>query len=72
MGCCFYELNQFIAEKMILPLRLGISRIEADPESYRREEPENKWGTVESTLKYMRAVLAACLNYPDAKYDYLG
>lgn len=72
IGRCFSDFHGWTASDMIPPLRLGISRIEQDEESFRKYEPDNKWGTVESSLSYMKEVLSACIDYPNAKYEYSG
>ena len=53
----------------IEPLAAAIATIERDPERFRHHEPGNGWGTVESTLRFLRAIKAACARYPAARVE---
>lgn len=53
--------------KDILPiLKQGISLLSSFPYNYREYEPENSWGTVETTLKFLEKIAANCEEYPTA------
>ena len=53
--------------KDLLPiLRSGIELLQRDPDHYRSYEPDNRWGTVESTLEFLRAIADNCRIYPTA------
>lgn len=45
-------------------LAVAVDRIKRNPERYREFEPDNGWGTVESTLEFLEAILAACIAHP--------
>ena len=51
-------------------IKLGLSRIEKDPLSYRKYEPENGWGTVEGAIKCMRSWIGELTQPEDGTYDY--
>jgi len=56
--------------KDILPLvREAIKKLKEEPEVYRLYEPENKWGTLESTLKFLIKIEAMCAEYPETIVD---
>jgi hypothetical protein len=44
----------------------AIADIEGRKEHYKTMEPSNGWGSVESTLEFLRAILGACRVDPDA------
>jgi hypothetical protein len=44
-------------------------RIAADADSYRRMEPDNGWGSVQSTVDFLRAVAEACERFPAATVE---
>ena len=47
-------------------LSKGIATLKSNPEKYRMYEPENKWGTVESTIKFLEDIHRNCIEYPTA------
>ena len=51
-------------------VRLGLSRLERDPESYRKYEPENHWGTVESAIRCMRSWVDELTPTTDGWHDW--
>ncbi len=51
-------------------IKLGLSRIEANPEEYRRYEPDNKWGTVEGAIKCMRSWVEELTPPDDGVFDW--
>ena len=49
----------------------GISLLSVYPQKYRCFEPENGWGTVETTIAFLEKVAANCEQYPDAVLEVL-
>lgn len=58
-GCSIADFHDKPVTEIVPALRTAIDEIAANPEKYRHMEPANRWGTVESTLGFLRAVLAA-------------
>jgi hypothetical protein len=52
---------------LIEPLRVGLARLEAEPERFRAFNPENGWGSYETLVKFVRQTIAACEKYPKAR-----
>ena len=44
----------------------GAAILKAKPEDYRKFEPDNKWGTVETTIKFLEKIAENCKKYPTA------
>lgn len=65
-GLDLREFDGEPASALAHPLAAAIEKIAAESEKYRPMEPANKWGTYESTLAFLRAILAACQDAPDA------
>lgn len=55
------------ARQLIEPLRAGLARLEAEPETFQRYNAENGWGRYEHLVEFVRRYLEACERYPDAK-----
>lgn len=55
------------AHQIIAPLRAGIAQMEADPERFRALDAPNGWGTYEHFLPWLKEVLEACEENPDAE-----
>lgn len=55
------------AKTLIEPLRTAIAAMEADPAKYRAMNPANGWGSYNTVLPWLRAILAACEQYPEAR-----
>ena len=53
------------AQQMIPLLRDGLTKLEEDPERYRKLNPENGWGTYDGFLSFVRSVLSACEKFPN-------
>lgn len=51
-------------------LKTGLGRIKADPEAYRKYEPDNKWGTVEGARKCLESWVGELTPPDDGYYDY--
>jgi len=54
------------AEQIIEPLREGLKLLEAEPERFKKYSSPNGWGMYEHFVPFVKAVLAACEEYPDA------
>jgi hypothetical protein len=54
------------AEQIIIPLREGLKLLESDPERFIKFNSPNGWGMYEHFVPFVKAVLAACEEYPDA------
>lgn len=60
------EIGIETAEQLILPLRAAIIRMAADPARFIRHNAENGWGTYYQFLPWLRELLEACEENPDA------
>lgn len=54
------------AADLIEPLYAAITRMRADPDTYRAMNPENGWGNYEGALEFLEEILAACKRLPNA------
>jgi hypothetical protein len=57
------------AKDLIKPLEDGIRKMENDPERFKKYDATNNWGTYEQFLPWLRKLLNACEDNPDAKVD---
>lgn len=48
-------------------LREGLARLKAEPERYRKLNPENGWGSYERLVEFVEKYIAACEANPDAR-----
>lgn len=55
------------AGQLIVPLREGLERLRANPERFRKLNPENGWGTYEGLVVFVAEYLVACSANPDAE-----
>jgi hypothetical protein len=55
------------AEQLITPLSDGLALLKADPDRFKRLNPENGWGTYENLVQFVTDYLAACEAYPTAE-----
>ena len=69
VGVDLREFRNKPATELAAALVPAIVRIKRDPDAFRRFEPGNGWGTVESTLEFLEEVCAACCEYPDSTVD---
>jgi hypothetical protein len=65
-GCDIAACGGHQAAQFAEGLAGAISAMEEEPEKYRQWEPENQWGTYETTLSFLRDLLDACRAYPRA------
>lgn len=61
------ELHITKAQDLIAPLALGLSKLKANPDTYRQFNPENGWGNYEALVEFVTAYLQACIANPDAE-----
>lgn len=55
------------ARLLIGPLREALEALKADPDRFRKHEPENGWGNYEGLVRFVASYLAACEAYPNAR-----
>lgn len=53
--------------QIIEPLKSAIADMEANPEKYKPLSASNGWGTYEQFLPWLRELLAACEEHPNAE-----
>ena len=63
-GCDLASYNGKLASQLAGELGPAILKIELNPVAYREFEPDNGWGTVLSTLSFLREIYSACLEHP--------
>ena len=61
------ERGFVIASDLIEGLEAGLTKLKANPESFREYEPDNKWGQVEDLIRFTEQYLAACRKNPEAE-----
>lgn len=54
------------ASKVLPSLKAAIAKLEANPEAFRKYEPDNKWGSVETLLSFLRDCADAMARHPSA------
>jgi len=47
----------------------AIDNMEANPEDYKKLEPENKWGTYEQALSFLKELEDECKDYPNMRIN---
>jgi len=60
------EIGITKAAQLTQPLKRALVMIRSKPENYRKFEPANKWGTVESFTAFLQEYLDACIQHPEA------
>ena len=58
-----------VAGDMIPALEAAIDRMEADPDHFRQFDAPNGWGTYDDFLPWLKRLLEACREYPDAEVE---
>lgn len=61
------EIGITNAKQLIEPLQAGLSAMEADPERFKKLNPQNGWGDYNGFLMFVSEYLQACRDYPDAE-----
>jgi hypothetical protein len=54
------------AEQIIPILRKGLALLESDPERFKKFNASNGWGMYEHFVPFVKSVLSACEEFPDA------
>jgi hypothetical protein len=54
------------AEQIIPILKKGLERLESDPQRFSKFNSPNGWGMYEHFVPFVKSVLEACEEYPDA------
>jgi hypothetical protein len=62
-----YSLEELTPKEAIPVLKNAIHELKMFPENYRKYEPENKWGTVESSTVFLYDILVSCLENKRSK-----
>jgi hypothetical protein len=60
------EIGVTKAGELVLILKPGLDYLRADPERFKKHNPENGWGNYEGLVRFVTNYLAACEQYPDA------
>jgi hypothetical protein len=63
------EWNNIKCSEMIDVLYKGINRLKDSPNKYKKYEPRNGYGTVESTIEFLERIKTNCELYPYAKIE---
>jgi hypothetical protein len=50
-------------------LTRGLKRLKADPEGFRKYNPDNGWGSYELLVRFVEDYLEACEKHPDATVE---
>ena len=61
------EIGITKAQQLIEPLRAGIAKLKADPDTFKAFDPPNKWGSYDGFVQWLEDYLAACEEHPDAE-----
>lgn len=63
------ERGYGVAEDIILPLTRGIEKLRANPELFKKLNPQNGWGSYDTLLTVAEDYLEACRSWPDATIE---
>ena len=55
------------ARELIGPLSIGLAKMRAHPEIFKKFDSPNGWGTYEKFVPWVQAYLNACIEHPDAE-----
>lgn len=55
------------AKDIIEPLEIGLSKLRARPQHFRKFDAPNGWGTYEHFVPFVEEYLEACKKFPSAK-----
>jgi len=62
----FRGLDRMRTTEAVPILERAIKKMRADPDKYKAMESDNKWGTYDQALGFLKAVLYHCHKYPAA------
>lgn len=57
------------AHQVIEPLAAGLAELLANPSKYKAYDAENGWGTYENFVDFVKDVLSACIENPNADVE---
>lgn len=57
------------AHQMIVPLSEGLADLIANPAKYKKFDPPNGWGSYEGFVEFVKNVLTACIENPNADIE---
>jgi len=60
------EVGAKIAKDLIGPLAVGLSKLKAAPEIFKKHNPDNGWGNYDGLVSFVEDYLSACEEYPEA------
>lgn len=60
------EIGITQARQLIEPLEKGLSLLKREPDTFKKLNPENGWGTYDGFLPWIQRYIDACIEYPDA------
>lgn len=61
------ELGITKARDLIGPLAIGLAKMRADPERFKKLNSPNGWGLYENFVPWIQEYLNACIDHPDAE-----
>lgn len=60
------EIGITKARQLIEPLKKGLSILKREPDTFKKLNPENGWGTYDGFVPWIQRYIDACIEYPDA------
>lgn len=63
-----YSYEPLLAQDMIGPLEDGLEVMLADREGFEELNPSNGWGSYDGAVRFLKRLIAACREHPDAVY----
>lgn len=63
------EQNWEVAGDIIATLEEGLAKLLAEPDQFKKHNPENNWGDYDGFVKFVENYLVACKANPEAKID---
>lgn len=62
----FEDSQTILAQELIPLLEKGLESLLSKPESYKKFNPENGWGSYDGLVRFVEKYLTACKEYPEA------
>lgn len=63
------ELGIKQAGELVGPLGIGLGKLVANPDHFRKFDSPNGWGTYDNFVRFVTQVLNACIEHPDAEIE---
>jgi len=57
------------AGQLIEPLRKAIAEMKAEPERFKKHNPENGWGSYDVFVPWLERCLESCIGNPDCRVE---